>query len=288
MVVIILAQFGPAGNPEAFYEAGYKSSLDMPAWLAGQGLSAYEYQCSRGVRIGEATARALGAKASEHGIRLSIHAPYYISLATGDETIATNTRRHFLSSLRVAQCMGADRVVFHIGGPGKQARQLAMEQARRFFAEILEQREQQGLAGIWLAPETMGKQNQLGTLQEVLSLCQMGPGVIPAIDFGHLHAVSGGGFTTRAEYEDVFAAVKDALGHQLAQDSHIHFSKIEFTKGGEKRHWCFGDSFGPPHEPLLETLALHGYKPRIICESAGTQARDAKIMQDFYLSLLKQ
>jgi deoxyribonuclease IV len=288
VVVIILAHFGSAGNPAEFYAGGHKSSLDMPAWLAAQGLSAYEYQCSRGVHIGEATARALGAKASEYGVQMSVHAPYYINLATGDETVAGNTKRHFRSSLMAAQWMGADRVVFHIGGPGKQDRQVAMEQARRLFAEILEQREQQGLAGVWLAPETMGKQNQLGTLPEVLSLCQMSQGVIPTVDFGHLHAVSGGGFTTRAEYEGVFAAVTDALGSHMAQKLHIHFSRIEFTKGGEKRHWSFGDPFGPPHEPLLETMAIHGYQPRVICESAGTQARDARIMQDFYLSLLNQ
>ncbi|MBC8014451.1 MAG: endonuclease IV, partial [Sporomusaceae bacterium] len=70
-----------------------------------------------------------------------------------------------------------------------------------------------------------------------------------------------------------------------ANNLHIHFSRIEFTKGGEKRHRTFTDQFGPPHEPLVELCVARGFTPRIICESAGTQAVDAKIMQDLYFSM---
>jgi len=282
------AYFGAAGNPDTFYQQGYSASVDMPAWLAGLQLTAYEYQCSRGANIKEETARAIGLKAAEYGIRLSIHAPYYISLATDDEKIAANTQRHFMKSLEVACWMGADRVVFHIGGPGKQDRRLAMERAKKAFYNVLEQAELRGLTGVYLLPETMGKQNQIGTLTEVLELCKMSKWVVPAVDFGHLHAVTGGLYTTKAEYAAVFDQVADALGADVASNLHIHFSKIEFTKAGEKRHWTFRDPFGPPHQPLIEVCAERRYTPRIICESAGTQAEDAKIMQDLYFSLLKQ
>lgn len=278
------AYFGPAGNPDAFYEQGYKASVQMPEWLAGLGLTAYEYQCSRGANVREETAQAIGSKAKEHGIKVSIHAPYYISLATEDETIAQNTQRHFLRTLEVANWMGADRVVFHIGGPGKQSREKAMERVKRAFALVLEQMEKRGIAGIYLLPETMGKQNQLGNLDEVLELCQMSKWVIPAVDFGHLHAVTGGKYTTKAEFDNVFYTVGESLGREVAASLHIHFSKIEFTKAGEKRHWTFADPFGPPHEPLLEVCAKQGYMPRYICESAGTQAIDAKSMQHVYES----
>lgn len=282
---MIEALFGPAGNPDAFYQAGYKASVNIPEWLAGQGLTAYEYQCSRGANVREETARSIGVKATEYQIKLSIHAPYYISLATEDEKIAANTQKHFLKSLEVARWMGADRVVFHIGGPGKLVRQTAMEKAKHSFAAVLEEVEKQGLSGIYLAPETMGKQNQLGTLAEVITLCKMSRWVIPAVDFGHLHAVSGGLYTTGREYEAAFDLIGENLGDEVARNLHIHFSKIEFTKGGEKRHWTFADSYGPPYEPLLETCVKRGFTPRIICESAGTQAADAKAMQDLYLSL---
>jgi deoxyribonuclease-4 len=280
------AKFGPAGNPEAFYAAGLKASVDMPAWLAAQGLDAYEYQCSRGVTIGEATARAIGEAARIHGISLSIHAPYYINLATEDDAIAASTRGHFLKSLAVARWLGADRITFHIGGPGKQLREKAIARARDRFAGILEEADREGLLdGIYLAPETMGKQNQLGNLAEVLDFCRLSKWVIPTIDFGHLHAVTGGGYTTYGEYAAAFDAVAEVLGEETAARIHIHFSRIEYTKAGEKRHWTFGDTYGPPHEPLMALIADRGYAPRIICESAGTQAADAKTMQAYYQSL---
>lgn len=282
------AKFGPAGNPDAFYAAGLKASVDMPAWLAAQGLGAYEYQCSRGVTIGEATARAIGEAARAHAISLSIHAPYYINLATEDDAIAESTRGHFRKSLTAARWLGADRITFHIGGPGKQPREKAIDRARGLFAAILEEADSQGLlTGVYLAPETMGKQNQLGNLAEVLAFCRLSPRVIPTIDFGHLHAVTGGGYTTYDEYAAAFDQVAEALGEEIASRIHIHFSRIEYTKAGEKRHWTFADAFGPPHEPLLALIADRGYAPRIICESAGTQAADAKTMKDYYLSLRK-
>lgn len=283
-----MAHFGPAGNSDAFYESGHKASVDMPRWLAEQGLNAYEYQCSRGANVREETARLIGSQAAQHGVKLSIHAPYYISLATEDETIAANTRNHFIKSLYVARWMGADRIVFHIGGPGKSSRLAAMERAKLSFAAVLDEACQLGLDDISICPETMGKQNQLGSdIEEVLTLCKMGQQVRPAVDFGHLHAVTGGGYRTPAEFARVFDRIGEVLGDQAASNLHIHFSRIEFTKAGEKRHWTFADSYGPPHEPLLEVIANNKYTPRIICESAGTQAVDAKAMQEFYQALVK-
>lgn len=282
------ALFGPAGNPDAFYQAALKSSVQMPEWLHEQGLNAYEYQCSRGVHVGDETAGKIGAKAREYGIKLSIHAPYYINLTTMDEIIAANTRRHILKSLQAAKWMGADRVTFHIGGPGKQSRPEAMARAKLLLASILEEAEKTGLTGVYLAAETMGKLNQTGTLAEVLELCRLSKSVIPTVDFGHLHTASQGGFTTQEEFSRVFEEVGEVLGSDTAKNLHIHFSKIEYTWAGEKRHWTFADPYGPPYEPLLELIVERGYTPRIICESAGTQALDAKTMQNYYRLLLVQ
>ena len=63
----------------------------------------------------------------------------------------------------------------------------------------------------------------------------------------------------------------------------VHFSRIEFTKGGEKRHWTFAETqFGPEPLPLLELLVERRLEPVIICESAGTQAEDAAVLADCY------
>lgn len=280
-----LAKFGPGGNPDSFYADGLKDSAAMPAWLSQYSLTAYEYQCSRGVHIGEKSARVIGEAAAAHGVALSIHAPYYISLATEDETIAQNTVRHFIKSLTAAQWMGAKRVVFHTGSPGNN-REAAMERAKRLFSNVLEEAERLGLNPAILSPETMGKKNQLGNLDEVISLCLLYKGMIPTVDFGHLHAVTCGEYIVKEEFASVFETIAEKLNAAAAQNLHIHFSRIEYTKGGEKRHWTFADSFGPPHEPLLDYLAANSLTPTIICESAGTQAADAKVMQDYYLQAL--
>lgn len=277
-----IPRFGPAGNPEAFYASGHKASLEMPQWLKEQGLTAYEYSVSRGVNIREATARAIGVAAKEQGIALSLHAPYYINLASEDEQIMQNTHKHIIKSLEAANFMGADRVVFHMGSPGKQERGQAMDNVLKRFSAVLEEIELLGLSHILLAPETMGKKNQLGTLEEVLAVCRLSHQCIPTVDFGHLHAVTGGQYLTKGEFQAVFERIGEVLGSKIAAAIQIHFSKIEFTSGGEKRHWTFADPYGPPFEPLMEVIADGGLAPRVICESAGTQDKDARAMQQYY------
>ncbi|MBQ2698245.1 MAG: TIM barrel protein, partial [Clostridia bacterium] len=197
------ARFGPAGSGDAFAAAGYKSALQVPGYLAGLGLTAYEYQCGRGVRISEATARKLGDKAREHGITLSLHAPYYISLSSLEAEKRDNSITYLLDSARAADWMGARRVILHSGSCGKQSREQALELAVDTLSRARTALDEAGFAHIVLCPEVMGKINQLGTLEEVLTLCEIDPRNLPCIDFGHLNARTGGALTGRA----AFAAV---------------------------------------------------------------------------------
>lgn len=275
------ARFGPAGNSDSFYAEGFKDSAQMPEWLRGRGLNAYEYQCSRGVHVGEATARKIGQKAALAGVSLSIHAPYYINMATEDEKIRQNSKRHLVKSLQVARWMGADRVVFHPGGT-KLGRELSLNNALRFLTEVLAETEEYG--DIQLAPETMGKRNQLGSdLEEVIGLCKLSPRIIPAVDFGHYHAVTGGSLLTKDSFLAVLEHIGETLGLEVLRRLHIHFSPIEFTKAGEKRHGTFAEKeLGPPFSPLAEAMAALDMAPTVICESAGSQAEDALLMKQIF------
>ncbi|MBO5326791.1 MAG: endonuclease IV, partial [Clostridia bacterium] len=136
----------------------------------------------------------------------------------------------------------------------------------------------------------MGKINQLGTLDEVIELCELDPHFYPVVDFGHMNARERGGFfPTCDHYRRVFDRVAEGLGDDKARYMHCHFSKIEYTDAGEKRHLTFEDSaYGPDFEPLAEALVRDGLCPRIICESAGTMAEDALIMQQAYRSALEK
>lgn len=281
------ARFGPAGNSDSFYAEGFKDSVQMPEWLRSRGLNAYEYQCSRGVHVGEATARKIGQKAALAGVSLSIHAPYYINMATEDEKIRQNSKRHLVKSLQVARWMGAGRVVFHPGGT-KLGRELSLNNALQFLTEVLAETEEYG--DIQLAPETMGKRNQLGSdLDEVIGLCKLSPRVIPAVDFGHYHAVTGGSLLTKDSFLAVLEHIGETLDLEVLRRLHIHFSPIEFTKAGEKRHGTFAEEeLGPPFSPLAEAMAALGMAPTVICESAGSQAEDALLMKRIFEKTIRE
>lgn len=280
------AKFGPAGNSNSFFEKGYKHTLDVPAYLTEMGLDAFEYQCGRGVNIGAEKAAQFGRAAKAAGITLSLHAPYYISMSSVDEEKRLNSVNYVLSSARAADAMGADRIIVHTGSCGKISREEALSLACDTMRLSLDALEREGLSHIHICPETMGKVNQLGTLDEVIALCEIDERLIPCIDFGHLNARDSGYFRTPADYEGVFTAIRDKLGEERLKNFHSHFSKIEYTTGGEKRHLTFADTvYGPDFEPVMELTKKYGCNIRFICESDGTQAEDAKQMKDYYESL---
>ena len=280
------ARFGPAGNAADF---PYKTSERAPAWIAAQGLDCYEYQCGKGVHIGEESARRIGAAAELAGIVLSLHAPYFINLANPDPDSRQKTIGYITAACRAADWMGARRVVIHSGALMGRTRRQAMEIALPALSAVLAACDDAGFGHIALCPETMGKINQLGDLDEVLELCGLDERLIPCVDFGHLYARSLG----REDGEEAMARILDkmaaALGQERASRFHSHFSHIEFTpKGGEKCHRTFEDDggYGPDWTPLARQVALRSWSPTFICESAGTQARDAAEMKRIYQGLL--
>ena len=283
------AKFGPAGNSESFAAEGYRKSEDAPAWLAAKGLTAFEYQCGRGVRLALDKAAALGEACARHNITLSVHAPYYISMSSLEEDKRLHSIDYLLQSCALVKALGGRRVIFHTGSCGKQSREEALEKALDTMRRAVEACDAAGYEDCILCPETMGKVNQLGTLEEVLALCQVDPRITPCIDFGHLYARSQGTqfaeATAPADYAELLDQLQ-MLGPERAAHFHAHFSRIAYTKGGEKCHLTFADTqYGPPHAPLLALLKSRGLAPTIICESAGTQAEDAQVLASTYQAL---
>lgn len=272
--------FGPAGNSDAFYEEGYKATLQAPGWLEKLGLDAYEYQCGRGVRLSEEAARALREKGRQHGVVFSVHAPYYISLASKEAEKRDNSLRYILDSARAVDRLGGDRIVVHPGGLGGLERPAAASLAMETLTRAQRLLDEEGLGHVHICPETMGKVNQLGDLEEVLRLCTVDERFIPCIDFGHLNCRTHGGMNSFEAYRAVADAIAGRLGEERGRCFHIHFSKIEYSQGGEKRHLTFEDeTYGPDPAPLMELIARRGLAPVVICESEGTQARDALAMR---------
>ncbi|EDM97909.1 AP endonuclease, family 2 [Pseudoflavonifractor capillosus ATCC 29799] len=275
------AKFGPAGNAESF---PYKSSVDAPRWLSELGLDAYEYQCGKGVNVGEETARKLGAAAAANSVALSLHAPYFINLANPDPESLKKTTGYIIAACRAADWMGATRVVIHSGALMKRTRREAQDIALNSLKEIVAAVDGEGFGHITLCPETMGKINQLGDLDEVLELCTLDERLTPCIDFGHLYARTLGELEGHEACVRMLDRVVEVLGEERASRFHSHFSKIQFTLGGgEKMHLTFDqDEFGPDPAPLMAEIARRNWNPTFICESAGTQAEDAVTMKKLY------
>ena len=277
------AYFGPGGNSEAFYEAKNKSTLDAPAWLAGIGLDSYEYEAGNGLRTTDETLRAIGEAARIHGISMSFHTPYFISLSGVEIEKRLKSIDYIRQSVHAAELLGAHTIVIHTGSAAKITREEAMALAADTLARTIDEIPDNGVK---LGLETMGKINQLGTLEEVISLCKISPRFVPVVDFGHMHARElGARFTGEDSYRYIFERVGEELGENVAKFMHCHFSRIEHTKSGEKKHLCFSDDapFGPDYEPLMEVLAKYGYCPNIISESAGTQSDDSLTMKRYYM-----
>ena len=279
------AIFGPGGNSQSFYDAGFKATLQAPAFVKALGLGAYEFEAGNGITAGRATLEKIGEAARAEGIEMSLHTPYYISLSGVDPEKRLKSIDYIQRSLDAADALGADTIVIHTGSAAKISRREAMALAADTLAKTIEA---VGDTPIHLGLETMGKLNQLGTLDEVIELCLVDPHFYPVVDFGHMNARERGGFFPNTDsYRRIFDTVANALGDDKARYMHCHFSKIEYTDAGEKRHLTFEDTvYGPVFEPLAEAIAREGLCPRIICESAGTMAEDALAMQTAYLAAL--
>ena len=280
------ALFGPGGNSDAFYAAGNVSTRSAPAWIKEIGLDAYEYEAGNGLTATDNMLMDVGRAAAENGIKLSYHAPYYISLSGIVEEKRLNSIRYIKESLEAANLLEAKTIVVHTGSAAKISRDEAMRLAADTLIKTLNTVD---TYGIKLGLETMGKINQLGTLEEVLELCRIDSSLVPVIDFGHLNARSlGEMFKTADDYLRVFDKIDRCIYPEVAKNVHCHFSKIEWTKSGEKKHLTFNDEiYGPAFEPLLKVIADNNLTPTIICESSGTQADDALQMKKYYMELLK-
>ncbi|MBQ3229821.1 MAG: TIM barrel protein, partial [Clostridia bacterium] len=205
------AKFGPGGNSEASKLAGGRSTLQAPGFVKSIGLDAYEYEAGNGITGSPELFAAIGAKAREHGVKMSFHTPYFISLSSVEPEKRINSVEYIRRSAAVSDLLGAETMVVHCGSCAKIDRETAMGYAAETLemaAQMLEDNNFKVKLGI----ETMGKVNQLGTLSEVLRLCKISSRFAPVVDFGHLNARDKGVFFTTDDYKRVFDEIAETLG----------------------------------------------------------------------------
>lgn len=277
--------FGPSGADIAFNEnPAYRGTVDMPLYVKGLGLDCFEYSFGKGVRMSEATATAIAQRFREEGIAISVHAPYFINLANPDPEKRDNSIEYLVQSLRALRLLGGERCVFHPGSALKRPRGEAFAEIERNMHRLSEVLHELALDDMLVCPETMGKINQMGTVDEVARLCTIDPMFIPCVDWGHINAREHGSLQTKDDFKRVVDTFSAVLPWEKVSHMHIHFSKIMYSEGGEVKHLTMQDTqYGPCFEPLAEVLREYDMKPYIVSESDGTQGADAVLMRDIYL-----
>lgn len=279
-----MIRFGPSGNSQSFYDDGNKTSVEAPKWLASKGLNAYEFSFGRGYTMGLKTATELGNQAEKFGVKVSIHAPYYINLANPSEEMKVKSYGYILKGLELLRAMKGNHIVFHVASQGKMERIDALNLAKSRLQELASLLDFDGEnKDLFLCLETMGKPLQIGTYKEIVDLCALHPNFIPCFDFGHINALTGGGLKTVEDYLEIFKYSIEKLGLARTKNCHIHFSKIEFGAKGEIRHLDYDDAiYGPEFDPLAKALKILELTPDVICESKTKMAEDACILKNIY------
>lgn len=278
-----MIKFGPSGNCETFYSAGYKHSVQAPEFLASIGLNAYEYSFGRGITLSDETAKLIGDEAKKYNIQVSVHAPYYINFATPTDEMAEKSYMYVLNSLAKLRLLGGNRLVVHTASCGKMDRQEAVNLAKKRLNILKDKLIENGYSDMLICLETMGKPAQIGTYQEIIDFCKISKNFVPTFDFGHINALGHGCLKTEDDYRTIIKYLIDELGMEKAKLLHIHFSKIEYGDKGEIRHLTLDDNvYGPEFEPLAKVLKEFKLEPTIICESNGVMALDALKLKHIY------
>jgi deoxyribonuclease-4 len=281
------SRFGPAGVPLAFKLM--KASLeDVPSLLRKEGLDAFEYEAiywGAKPQIKKEDAQRLSLRAEENDVWLSLHGSYFVNLC-GESKIVEASKKRLVACATAAQWMNAYVVVFHPGFYGNRPRELAFKNCLEALKGVVESLRSLGLKNVKIGPETMGKPSQLGSLEEVLQICEEVEQTQLVIDWSHLHARDMGRFRTLEDYRKVVETIENRLGLEAAKNMHCHFTKIEFTDKGERRHRTLEEErYGPSFASLAKVIAEFKLRPVIISESPLLDL-DAIKMKDILQNLL--
>lgn len=201
-----------------------KTSEKVLEEYSNKGLTACEIPFTYGAYIKKKEdAERIGKKAKELGIQLSIHAPYWINLNSNEEEKVQKSKERILRSLEVGTWLQATKVVFHPGYYAGRGYDDTYENISKSIKEIIKEASKKGFTPV-LAPETTGKVNVFGSIEEISRLVE-DTGCGFCVDFAHILARE-----KNYSFDKVFNAFKKS------GDFHIHFSGIEYAEKGEKRH----------------------------------------------------
>lgn len=226
-------RFGTVGAPQTTPKSGTVPAIEHTKQL---GLHHLEIAWVQSVRVTDASCEEIRVASEKHGISLSIHAPYFINLNSQTAELMAKSDERLLAAARKGFLAGAKDIVFHPGSYHGQPPEQVYERAKQKLIELTGILREEGVT-VNLRPETMGKSAMFGNLDEVLQLSKEIEGIMPCIDWAHLHARRGDGtFNSYAEFDEALKKVRDMLGEVGIKTLHSHMSGIAYTAKGEKEH----------------------------------------------------
>ena len=274
-------RFGTVGSPLAT-PARPGGTVGGIQYSASIGLDALEMAWVNGVRVGEATCAAIRQAGEENGVALSVHGPYYINL-NGDDEKWPRLRKYLMDAAYFGKLAGATDIIFHPGSlfarPSAEVLAVVLPRLRGCVDELR-------AAGnpVTLRPEISGKAAMLGSLAEVVAMAREIPGVVPCIDFAHLHARLGDGtMNSYEEWMDMLGGYRRSLGKDALRCMHIHLSGIDYGPKGEKNHLVMEEA-DLKFKDLMRALHDCGVSGRLLCESPVMEA-DALKFKDLWMEV---
>ena len=258
---------GTAGIPGSAEERSTPGGIKRVSEL---GLHSMEVEFVRGVNMSPKLAKESGKVAADLGIKLSVHAPYYINLCNPEKI--TDSQKRIMDSCYRGHLMGSDVIVFHPGYYGKLEKDEAFDMVERACKEMAEVIEDNGWK-VKLGLETTGKVSQFGTVNEIVGICKGNKLCVPVIDWAHLFAKYQGKVDFKSILSKVISAGYDRL--------HTHCSGIDFTEKGERRHLTL-DHKKPDFEEIARIILKCDLKEiNVISESPDIEG-DALLMKGIF------
>ena len=268
--------FGPAGVP---ITAPNRHSVRAVSYVKKLGLGCMELEFVRGVKMGEATAKAVKEQAEKHGIVLTAHGPYYINLNSLEKAKTEASIKRILDTARVASLAGGYSITFHPAFYLGMDKNKVYAVVKRHLNNIIRTLKNEGIK-LWVRPETTGKGTQFGDIDELVKLSTELDQVMPCVDFAHLHARSNGKINTYKEFCNVLDKVEKGLGKEGLNNMHIHMSGIEYGPKGERNHLVLKES-DMNYKDLIKALKDYKCKGVVISESPNIE-QDAILMKKVY------
>lgn len=265
---------GPAGVPTVSKD---KSTLGGIKTVSELKLNAMEIEFVRGVKMSNELAKQAGKLAKELGVRLSVHAPYFVNLSSLEKEKVEASKKRILDSMEKASLMNADVVCVHAGYYGKLSEEETYQKIKEACEDIVEKAKSKGWETI-LALETTGKVSQFGTIDEIVNICKEVKGCGIVVDVAHIFARQAG----RINYVEIFDKLKPLkLKHYNFHFSGIKFSPVGVTgKGNERFHLPIKVN-SPPLEPLVKEILKRKINATLISESPVLE-KDALVLKHMF------